>query len=266
MKIAIAAMNMGKPIKSIEHWVARVSRIALDHSEDCGVLVLPEYAAMQLLDIAPEGLKPTEEVGWLADTIEEFNLIYEMSELCDRYGIAIMAGTWPVRTDHGIVNRAHFITDEGAIHTQDKMSLTDEETDRMGWYLKPGKKVDIFEWNGVKCAIMICHDTSYSKEEEAMEAAGVQLVFMPSMCEFEGSWKTVDGHEWIFEHARKRSKDIGCWFICCGSIGEQVLAHRTEENVGGAAVYYNGSAVAEIGPYSHGHNLLAIVLKADIDL
>jgi predicted amidohydrolase len=264
MKLALAAVNMSKRIETPEGLISRIRRLALD-AVGSDVLILPEYTAMLILDYAPP-LLPTEEVSWMSDEIERMDLINEIAGISERFGIDILPGTWPVRTNKGFVNRAHFITEEGVIHTQDKMALTDEETDRLGWYMKPGDKLDVFEYRGVKCGISICHDTTYTGEFESFKANEVSLVFMPSMCEFEGDPKAVDSHSFIFSHAKKRSKEVGCYFACVGSVGGQALPHRTEKNVGGAALYQNGEMVAEIGPFEKGRGSTSIMLKVEVDV
>jgi predicted amidohydrolase len=265
MKIALAAANMSKPVISWKHLIQRIDRIAFD-SRDCSVLVLPEYFAMLCLDFAPDDLAQYEEVSWMADEIENVSLAARVADIAKRYDMAILPGSWPVKTEGGTVNRAHFITEEGVDHIQDKILLTDEEQDRMGWYLKPGKTLDIFEFMGVKCAIAICHDTAKPQEFKEMYDNGVELVFMPSMCEFEGNDKTVDGHKWIFNHAKMRSRGSVPHFACVGSVGTQIIGDRAENNVGGAALFTNGVTVAEIGPFSKGRGSSAFILKVEIDV
>jgi len=266
MKIALAAWNMEKPITSHKEWMGRLSRLSLE-CQDCDVLVLPEYWGMQILDLSPEDLKQTDEVSWMAGKLAHFDLLGSVQEIADKYDIAILPGSWPVETPNGYVNRAHFINTDGVLAVQDKMSLTDEETDRLGWYLKPGSQLDTFEFLGTKCAIAICHDTSNKKEFKEMHDDGVSLVFMPSMCEFEGNEKTVDGHKWIFEHAMLRSGEMECYFACVGSVGMQSLGdERFEKNIGGAALYKDGISIAEIPPISKGRGNTAYVLKVDIDV
>jgi predicted amidohydrolase len=264
MKIALAAANMSKRIETPTGLITRIRRLALE-ATGADVLVLPEYFAMLAMDYAPP-LKPTEEIAWLAHEIEQMDLVNEIAAISETFGIDILPGTWPVKTDGGYVNRAFFITEEGVIHTQDKRALTDEETDRYGWNLKPGKKLDVFEYQGIKCAISICHDTTNKSEFERFKSENVKLVFMPSMCEMEGNEKTVDSHSFIFDHARRRSEEVGCFFACVGSVGAQVLPYRTEKNVGGAALYNCGDMVAEIGPFEKGRGTTSIMLKVDVDV
>lgn len=265
MRIALAACNMSKEVTSGKQLVARVRRLALE-AQGCDVLVLPEYFPMLCLGYAPPGIRPTEEVPWMSDELEGMDFAGEVAGICEQYGIAILPGTWPVRTDEGFKNRAHFITENGVDHFQDKIALTDEERDRLGWHLRSGTGLDIFEFEGVKCGISICHDTTYKNEFETFKSEKVKLVFMPSMCEFSGNTKTVDGHTYIFDHARKRSEEVSAFFACVGSVGAQPVGKRIEQNVGGAALYKDGSSVAEIGPISKGRGSTAYVLQVEVDL
>jgi len=265
MRIALAATNMSKKIPTRDVLLARIRSLAMA-AKGCSILVLPEYFAMLALDYAPDDLKDSEQVAWMAKEFEDMKLLEGVEDIASRMDIAILPGTWPVQTINGYRNRAHVITIDGVVHQQDKMALTNEEKDRMGWYLKPGDSLDIFEMWGMKCAIAICHDTTNSSEFESFKEAGVQLVFVPSMCEFEGNAKAVDSHAFIFEHARKRSQECGCFFACVGSVGAQILPTMTMKNVGGAALYHNGADLAEIGPFSKGRGTSSFMLKVDVDV
>jgi predicted amidohydrolase len=265
MRIALAAANMTREIDSRKNLITRIRRLALE-CQDCDVLVLPEYFAMLCLGYAPYDLNPMEEIPWLAHECEAMALEDEIAGICEQFGVAILAGTWPVKTSTGFRNRAHFITEDGVLRVQDKIALTDEEKDRFGWYLKPGLNLDVFAFQGVQCGISICHDTTSNREFEAFKAKDVKLVFVPSMCENEGSPKVVDSHSFIFDRARKRSEVCNCYFACVGSIGQQSYLDQKQDNVGGAALYNCGDMVAEVGPFEKGRGAIAQILKVDVDI
>lgn len=266
MKISLATMSMGKPVDSATQWASRIRRIAFEN-RGSDILVLPEYAAMQLLDYCPDDLKETEEVAWLANEFKEKDVASMIADVAKTYKMDILAGSCPVETSRGFVNRAMYIDKDGIFAAQDKMHLTYEETDRMGWYLKRGKKLEPFSVDGVKMAIAICHDVSSKEEFDLLKDEDVNLVFMISMCEFEGNGKSVDGHKWIFEHARKRSEQMLCNFVCVGSVGHQILNDsRKQNNIGGAALYSCGVAVAEIGPFSTCKGATSYVMTVDVDV
>lgn len=265
MRIGLIAANMSKEVESRSGLISRIRRFALEAS-DCSVLVLPEYFPMLCLDYAPDDLRMSDEIPWLAKEIEDMNLENEIADIAERYELAILAGTWPVESSTGYRNRAHFITDGGTVHTQDKMALTVEERNRTGWYLKPGLNLETFTFMGVKCGISICHDTTKKSEFEAFKSEEVKLVFVPSMCEVEGNPKAVDSHAFIFDHARKRSEECDCFFACVGSVGAQVYLDQVMPNVGGAALYNRGCMTAEIGPFKKGRGSSGIILKVDIDV
>lgn len=244
---------------------ARIRGEAL-RAEDCTILVMPEYFPMLALGYAPPDLKMSEQIQWMANEFEDFDLAGEVAEIAAAFDIAILPGTWPVQTIGGYKNRCHVITPDGVDHFQDKMALTDEEQDRMGWYLKPGEKLDIFDLFGQTCAVAICHDVTNPSEFELFKEAGVELVFVPSMCEFEGNAKAVDSHAFIFGHAQKRSQECDCYFACVGSVGTQDLPTGAINNVGGAALFHQGVNLAETGPFSKGRGASFLTLKVDVDI
>jgi len=236
----------------MNHLVSRIRGFALTAKGfGADICVLPEYFAMLSLDFAPDDLKESSEVPWMAE--ELISLRGDLFKISREIDIAILAGTWPTPfRDKGYRNTAYLQFSKGEYIIQPKLHLTNEEMDRMGWYLKKGNDISPFDFKGKKCGICICHDTVSDRGEEEWRKEKVELLFVPSMTEMEGNVGTVDSHAYIFEHARKRSKQLNCAVVAVGAAGTQTFPNRPfrspEKNVGGAALYVNGEVEFYTGP------------------
>ncbi len=95
------------------------------------ILIMPEFASEQWLSFKPEGLKPTEEIGWMADQAPD--AVALLNPLPEKYGVALLAGSMPWRVDgrsgDGFRNRAWLLLPDGRAVPQDKMALTPGEQD-----------------------------------------------------------------------------------------------------------------------------------------
>jgi predicted amidohydrolase len=265
VKIALAITNQSLPVISAAQWISRVRRIALD-CQDCDLLILPEYAAMQCLDFAGEDLQERDEPAWLAGVLD--GAAGPIQEIAHDLGMAILPGTWPAHGDRGITNRAHLCAPTGEIQIQDKLHLTKEERDRMGWYLRPGDDIDIFPFKGRNTAIAVCHDVASDAEFAKLAEADVHLALVPSMVEMLGNEHVEDSYCFIRELARRRSAELGCHVAWVSAAGAQTFPSRKgkrapQSNVGGAALFYDGDELAAVGPFDDLGDQTAIILRAD---
>ena len=96
LTIALWATNLSVPVNGLAGWAARVEAKMADAARaGAKILVMPEYAAEQWLCFKPEGLKPVEEIGWMADlALEALEMVKPLPE---KYGVALLAGSMPWR-------------------------------------------------------------------------------------------------------------------------------------------------------------------------
>lgn len=267
MRIALAITNQAMPVTSVDQWLARLKRIVLN-CQDCDLLMLPEYASMQCLDYAPPGLEESYEPAWMAS--EFLDKWSEMDDMAKDYLVSILPGTFADFHGAEVRNRAMFFfrRSAGMSHYQDKLHLTNEERDRMGWYLRPGSVVKVFPFKDFKTAITICHDVTSDSEFTCLKTMGVELVLIPSMVGMLGNIHIEDSYLFIREFARRRSEELGCYVAWVSAAGTQTFPSRQgkrapQKNVGGAAIFKDGKTLAAIGPFEDlGGQYL--ILKTDI--
>ena len=105
-RLALCAFNLGMGGRSREAFLAGVSqRLARSHAQGAELLVLPEYLSEAFLAWKPRGLKPTEELAFMAAEAEA--LMPEMAALVAEHGVSLVAGSVPWADGKGgFVNRA----------------------------------------------------------------------------------------------------------------------------------------------------------------
>lgn len=235
--VALWAANMAQPLNGIGAWLAKVEeKLAEAKAGGADVLVLPEYASEQWLSYAPDGLKPTEEVAWMAE--EGQKALEALPALVEASGVALLAGSFPVeapgRDPDGPphVNRAHLILPDGRTVAQDKLCLTPGEKSAEAWNLNTGSKVELVEWNGLRIASLICLDVELPAlaAKIARSEPDLDLLLVPSMTEKQS------GYSRVFDCAKARAVELQTAVCAVGSIGS-VAPDGSRPNFSGAAVF-----------------------------
>ncbi|MFO1070968.1 MAG: nitrilase-related carbon-nitrogen hydrolase [Geminicoccaceae bacterium] len=229
LTLALWAVNMAQAPASVAEAAARIDRrLAEAAAAGADLLVLPEYLSEQWLAFAPSGLPETAEVAWMGGCGAE--LLERLHPLPARYGVALLAGTWPVQDRGRWVNRAHLLLPDGRVHVQDKLCLTPSEDDPEAWQLQPGDELRILAWRGLRLAVLVCLDIEQPALAARLQAADLDLVLVPSMTRF------ASGHARVSGCARARAVELTAAVAMVGCIGSVPL-HPPRPNTGGAAVY-----------------------------
>lgn len=275
--VALWATNMAQPLNGIDAWLAKVeAKLAEAKAGGADILVLPEYASEQWLGYAPGGLKPTEEIGFMAD--EARKALAELPRLVEKAGIALLAGTVPVPDPEADpdsegpkhLNRAHLILPDGRVVAQDKLCLTPGEKDPRGWHLATGGTVEMVEWNGLRIATLICLDIELPalSAKLARSEPDLDLILVPSMTEKES------GYSRVFDCAKARAVELQTAVCAVGSIGS-ALPNNARPNFSGAAVFlpceaelgYDGRFAEEAGrPEAEGDGPLLIARDVPVGM
>ena len=231
LSLALWAVNIAQPLDDIAHWVDRLEAVLEEAAEaSVDILLMPEYAAEQWLSFKPQGLAPTEEIGWMADQAEEAASMLE--GLAADYGVAFLPGTMPHRTSLGAFrNRASLFLPDGRRIDQDKLCLTPFERDPESWVLEPGSNLSVTDWRGVRIATLVCLDVELPALAARLAPLNPDLILVPSMTE------GPSGHARVFGCARARAIELMSVVAVAGVVGVSPGSTQNLDNVGGAAVY-----------------------------
>ncbi|MTH98312.1 nitrilase [Roseibium sp. RKSG952] len=228
--IALWSLNLGFAPRSAEEFAAHIAgRLEQAAAAGARLMMMPEYAIEAALAFKPEGLKPTEEIAYLAETGEK--LVDLVKGLPVRHGVSLLLGTMPVRSGQGHTNTAILLTADGRVIRQDKLCLTPFEKDPQSWKLEPGTELHVFELDGLKMAILVCLDVEMPALSCLLAAGEIDLLLVPSMTEM------TSGYHRVYGCAKARAVELMTAVAVCGTIGVAKGTTQNTANVSGAALF-----------------------------
>jgi predicted amidohydrolase len=234
VNIALWATNLGVSLTGIDDWINHIDRkMKQARADGANIFVMPEYASEQWMAFKPDGLRPEDEMAWMADLAP--TAMDAATTLATRHDMLLVAGSmpWHIGDDprRGQTNRALAFLPDGKIIAQDKLSLTPGEQEPDSWNLTPGKKLSIFEWCGLRIAILICLDIEMPALSCLLAKQNVDLVLVPSMT------GKASGYHRVFSCAKARAVELMCVVAACGTTGTAINTTQNPTNYSGCAVY-----------------------------
>ena len=231
VNIALWATNMGFEVDSVAQWTERLAVRCREAAEQGADLILmPEHFAETWLSFKPHGLMPAQEMAFLAS--QSPATVEPIGALSREYGIAIVAGSIPWQhEDGGITNRAWTFLPDGTRLWHDKLALTPGEQDPENWCLTPGKDLRVFEWNGLRCAVLICLDVEMPALSVLLARKDIDLLLVPSMTH------QASGYSRVFGCAKARAVELMCAVAVVGCIGSAPGSTQNPRNNAACAVY-----------------------------
>ena len=252
VSITLWATNLGQTLNGPQDWLDALDTVATEaKAAGSDLLVAPEYVSEQWLTYCGPDIDVTKEPAAMAEAAKA--IIPGVQALANKHKLDIMAGSWPVADGKGGYNNgAHLFTVGGTTpFVQRKMCMTPPEKAPDSWGIVPAKQMQVFEWNGLRCAIIICLDIELPilSSMLAQAAPDLDLIICPSMTE------KVSGYSRVFSCAKARAVELFTTVAVVGCIGATPLGEG-RKNVSGAAVYQPCEAelgftgrFAEIGPF-----------------
>jgi predicted amidohydrolase len=166
-----------------EHVEWHVRRAAEQGAE---LLLLPEFFSVELLTLHQFDIKDMEDIGrifeWFGKEYTDF-IKQTCAGLAKQYQITLAAGTHFVYhpQEDCYYNTAFLFGPDGTLYEQNKIHPSYEMV-----YNKhlttPGKKLDVFEINGVKYGIAICYDNSFPEVARILSRMGADIILAPTCC------------------------------------------------------------------------------------
>ncbi len=259
MKVAVSAYPVSDRIETWSAYREKTTRWVGD-ARDADLLVFPEYGAMELALLAGEeaARDPVRALAAVSDRVPEVNGLH--AELARRFGVHILAGSMPVRTDRGFVNRAHLFAPSGDMAFQDKQIPTPYEREVLG--LVPGEGLSVIETPIGSLGVLICYDCEFPLLARALIDAGAEIILVPACTD------GVAGHHRVATGARARALENQCFVAHACTIGTGIdWCPVIDENRGAAAVYAPPDPLtAETGVLRAGAMDTAGWVVADLDL
>jgi predicted amidohydrolase len=217
ISITLWAANLEVPAVSLATWLDLVeARLAESRAAGSQLLVLPELNCIQWLGFAPAGLAVNRQPAWLADMARE--VLPELRALVAKYGIALLAGTfpWALQTG-GFANRAWLVLPDGRAFSQDKLFLTPGEQNPQAWQFTPGTQINVIEWLGLRVAMIICLDTEATALWARLAGLDLDLILIPAKTD------ALSGYYRVFSCARSRAIELQTMICVVGEVPVSLL-------------------------------------------
>lgn len=199
--------------------VVEVVETAWDEGVD--IVLLPEFTWLGIEPLVqPQTPRRVAEVFWS-------ELMPTLQSLLLRPGKAAVLGTAPFwEPAHGELRNRAPILIEGVLSFQDKLHLTPWEH-----AFAPGNTLRVWEFGGLKFAVVICLDIEIPEISVKLRGRGVDVILVPSATE------TMLGVERVDRCASARAVELGAIVGVCHLTGSTVSS-LIDENVGRTAAYF----------------------------
>lgn len=162
-------------IKSFEEF-AQNCEYFIDVASDyrCDIVLFPEMLTMQLLTFLPNN-SPGSAIRSLNGFTTKYVSLF--TELAIKYNINIIGGTHFAIENDNLYNISYLFRRDGSFEKQYKLHITPHE--KKWWGVKPGNKVEVFDTDCGKIAILICYDVEFPELARIAVNKGAQVIFVP---------------------------------------------------------------------------------------
>jgi predicted amidohydrolase len=247
----MTAMRIGmlpwqvRPVPGVAAWAMRLDReVALARAEGAELLVMPEYAPLELATRRNPDLEGELRTACTLAPAA----IAAARDVARHHGVWLVPGTMPFAVDGAIHNRAALIAPDGTAAFQDKHVMTRFEAEL--WRIQPGAPPCVFDTKWGRIGIAICYDLEFPALVRAQVAAGAWLILAPSCTD------TLAGFNRVRIAARARAMENQCFVAVAPTTGIAPGIATLDENRGCAGVY---------GPVDRGFADDGVVAEGEMD-
>lgn len=230
VKIASAQYDIGQ----FNDWSQYVDKVTqwVDNAaaEGSDILLLPEYASMELVSLFPENIirSLNKQLSAMQELHQSFVDLYQ--NLASQHQIYIQPGTFPLRmSDNSYRNRAYLFGAEGLAGYQDKLLMTRFENEQ--WLISPGDRIQVLETRFGKIGINICYDSEFPMIARKQVEMGADLILVPSCTD------TTAGYHRVRIGCQARALENQCYVVQSPTVGKADWSEAVDVNIGAAGVY-----------------------------
>lgn len=137
-------------------------------------VLFPELFTTQLLSLFESG-SPSSAARRLAEFTPKYLELF--NDLAIRYNTNIIGGSQFAIEGDDLYNIAYLFRRDGTIGKQYKIHVTPNE--RRWWGVTPGDRVEVFDTDRGKIAILICYDSEFPELARIAAAKGAKILFVP---------------------------------------------------------------------------------------
>jgi predicted amidohydrolase len=212
---------------SLEVYAAKLDAWVAEGADGADLLVLPEYAPMEVAAAFTPGADAGAEREAVCAHAE--TILAMMVAAARRHNVWLLGGSWPFRDARGVRNRAPLIAPDGRTRFQDKRNMTRFETE--AWGIAAGEMPSVFATEWGEIGIAICYDVEFPLLVRAQVEAGAWLILVPACTD------TRAGFNRVRLAARARALENQCFVAISPTVGSAPWLATLDENCGAAGVY-----------------------------
>ncbi len=191
--------------------------------------LFPEYGAMELTGLLPAPLRADlrGQLAAMQGFAEPFLDLY--SRLAQRYGVYLLAPSFPWQVGTEYRNRAWFCSPTGTSQWQEKLIMTRFE--RESWGVSRGEGLRLFTTPFGRIGVLICYDSEFPLLARALAEAGAEILLVPSCTDTQAGWQRVR------TACRARALEGQCYVVQAPTVGEAAWSPAVDINIGWAAAF-----------------------------
>lgn len=230
LTIASAQYTIGEP-GDFAAFAARVGdRVAQAAHANAGVVVLPEYLALEAAAAQPVEVRGDFARSLAALQTHHDDYVALARDLAKRHSIYLVAGTFLLDVGGGRYrNRAYFASPDGRVAFQDKLTLTGFEKSAV--IIEPGDALKVFDTDFGRIGIDVCYDIEFPLYARAQVEAGARVILVPSCTD------TDAGAHRVRVGCQARALENQVYVACAVTAGEAAWSPALDVNTGTATVY-----------------------------
>jgi len=149
-----------------------ITDVGSDYKSD--FVVFPELFTTQLLALV-DSHRPSDAARKLAEFTPQYLELF--NDLAIRYNVNIIGGSQFAVEGEDLFNISYLFRRDGTIGKQYKIHITPNES--RWWGVSPGRKVEVFDTDRGKIAILICYDSEFPELARIAAAKGAKILFVP---------------------------------------------------------------------------------------
>lgn len=230
VRVATAQYAIGEP-RDFDAFAARVSeQVGVAVERGAQIVVLPEYLALEAAAMFDAPVRDDFVHSLAALQAHHDGFLALARELARRHAIHFVAGSFLLDIGAGRYrNRAYFVSPQGRVAHQDKLTLTGFE--RAARVIEPGDALKVFDTEFGRVAINICYDVEFPLHAHAQAEAGARLLLVPSCTD------TAAGANRVLVGCRARALENPLYVACAVTAGEAAWSPALDVNTGAAGLY-----------------------------
>lgn len=248
------------------HVEAMARRVEQSWDTGADIVLFPEYSWAAMAQRSG-GLLPQPDENWTGRKTPLRRLAHHfwtdvmpvLQKRLTRPNKMVVLGSAPFVEDNDgpLYNRAPILIG-GHLYTQDKLFLTPWEK-----ALASGGTLRVFEFHGVRIAVVICLDIEIAELSVLLRSQRVDLVLVPSATE------TLMGCERVTRCASARAVELGCGVVVSPLVGK-CSAPLVDMNLGKLGCYFPSQGafateerIRETSVYTEGFHMARFTLRLD---